>query len=508
MWPQSTVAPSNSITKLKNAVAEVSKSFPSNKKLMLTPPTIVQEASLAHPSTWATPLTSAVLVPFNSVALPNSGLAVSVNPLTTIVAPERLFVAINNLGYNDGTKFDFLISRSISGGSPGQYGMTSFGFNTDAPYFGIALCGTTSMIIRIDGEYVTPRYVTYTIGGSLRFYISLNFGNIRKSRLIEFFIIGGSWLGVGGVAIGPNDSIWPRGNAALTIVADGDSYLQGPGESFVASPLSEVAAAIRADFCCHPVGGTGYLQVNGSYPNALTRIAQVTAPYDGKPDIVMIALGINDPKDSTPTANVNAYYMALRVALPSALFVVLGPWCPTESSGSLYNSTIGAQIVSAVKASGGNYLLIDNIAGTFQTSWGTSGSIGGKPWQTGSNFTLVGSAAVDISSISRTTNVVTCNTLAVHGLTTNDTSVLFESGSFDGQFTCTVVTTTQFTYPQTLANETGSQLGKAGKLLVAGSGSGSLYSSGDATHLNKTGYDNLSLRLMFALKTALATYPG
>jgi hypothetical protein len=29
------------------------------------------------------------------------------------------------------------------------------------------------------------------------------------------------------------------------------------------------------------------------------------------------------------------------------------------------------------------YILLDNIAGTFETSWGTSGGLGGLPWQTG-----------------------------------------------------------------------------------------------------------------------------
>lgn len=495
---------SEEILRLKAALSNVSAVAVANKKVMSTPPTITQQTGFVQPDGFPVPIVNTQVIAINTLAMPNSAGTISIDPRIEVVNGALTTIGIGNLGYNDGSKFDFLTSFLLTGGSPGHHGLVTTRFCTDSAYFAIGLCATLDMTIRIDGEYATPSYRTYTVAGSTRFYVSLDFAGIKKPRLIEIFTSQG--FGIGSIAIGQFDSIWAAPKNPVSIVADGDSYLQGNSFHFFNGLFAEVAAALNAGYCSNPVGGTGYLQANGSYPNALTRIAQVTTAHGGKPDVVMLGLGINDPKDTTPTANINSYFTQLRAALPKALFIVFGPWCPTATNGTLFNTTVGAAIKTAVRAAGGDYILIDNIAGTYETSWGTSGPLGGTPWQTGTMMTLVGAAGVVISSISRTTNVVTVNTATAHGLTTNDTAVIYDSGSFNAQAVATVVTTTQFTYPQTGANETGTTLGTAGKLSVVGTGNGNRLSNGDGTHGNKDMYQYLAQRALDAAKTALNTY--
>lgn len=84
--------------------------------------------------------------------------------------------------------------------------------------------------------------------------------------------------------------------------------------------------------------------------------------------------------------------------------------------------------------------------------------IAGKTAYVASNATMVKST-VGISTISRSTNVVTVVTSTTHGLSTGN-SVVIEgvsggSTAFNGTFTVTVTNTTTFTYAQTGSNESG-----------------------------------------------------
>lgn len=499
-----TVGPSAAVLKLKSALANVSAVAVANKKIMSSPPTMTQQTAFVQPDGFTVPIVNPQVIAVNTLAMPNSAGAISIDPRIEVVPGALTTIGIGNLGYNDGSKFDFMTSYLTVGGSPGHHGLVTTRFMTNSNYFALGFCATIDVAVRIDGEYAAPTYKTYTVAGSTRFYVTFDFAGVKKPRLIEVFTAQG--FGIGSIAIGQFDSLWAAPKNPISIVADGDSYLQGNSFSFFTGAFAEVAAAANAAYCANPVGGTGYFQANGSYPNALTRISQVTAAHGGESDVVLLGLGINDPKDSSPNATIANYFKTLRAALPKSLFIVLGPWCPTETNGTLFRTTPGAAIFAAVRAAGGAYILIDNIAGTYETSWGTSGSIGGKPWQTGTMMTLVGAAGVKISSISRTTNVVTVNTETAHGLTTNDTGVIYDSGSFNAQAVATVVTTTQFTYPQTGANETGTTLGTAGKLLVVGTGNGNQFSNGDGSHGNKDMSQYLAQRTLDAVKTAVNTY--
>jgi hypothetical protein len=77
-----------------------------------------------------------------------------------------------------------------------------------------------------------------------------------------------------------------------------------------------------------------------------------------------------------------------------------------------------------------------------------------------SSYSIKRSAAKIISSISRTSNVVTVNTTTAHGRLVGDT-ILVVSGSYSGTFTVvSVPLTTRLTYAQTAANASGPNTGR------------------------------------------------
>lgn len=364
---------------------------PLKKNIMAVPPTLAGQTAFVQPAGWVTPLANAVLIK----ALPvNPG---AFNNLLRISAPEQLTVA-GSFGFNDGTVFNFLYGLAKSGG--GGTGMLVVRWCTDAPYFGMAFTYSPLFMLTINGEYISATPSSFSVAGSSSNYVSIT-NPSRAPR--EYCLMLSPGVRFGGLAVGPLDAVWAPSPPDLRIVADGDSYLQLVSSSFSTGIFAEIAMALGADYSCAPIGGTGYVAINGSFPNAQTRISQVTSAYDGKANIVLIALGINDPMDGTLKAGVTEYFSLLRSSLPNALFIVLGTWCPAETNGATYYAGRSAIIFAAVRAAGGKFILIDNINGKIETSWSSSLlSMGNLPWQTGTGkagaLTGVGNGDVYVKS--------------------------------------------------------------------------------------------------------------
>lgn len=344
---------------------------PLNKKIMASPPTITGQAAFFQPSGWVVPLASAVLV---KVLPANPG---PFDPRFGISAPEFL-TAIATTSYNDGSIFNVLNSTSPSG--YGGKGITIIRWCTDAPYFGMCFRWSPIIMLLCDGEYVSSTPILNPVSGASSNYVSIQHAT-RKAR--EYTMILAAGVDFGGIAVGPNDTVWAPSIPDIRIAGEGDSYLQGLGLSFTSSIFAETAISLGADFFCCPLGGTGYVSINGPYPNAQTRISQIIGAHGGKSNVVMISLGINDPIGASLVNGVTNYYKQLRAALPKALFIVTTAWCPLETSGPSYSVDRTIPIFAAVRAVGGPYILIDNIKGTVETSWGGVQGLGNLPWQTG-----------------------------------------------------------------------------------------------------------------------------
>lgn len=355
-----------------------------NLKVMSAPPILKTEDASNQPAGWGATgganWGSKALANAVQVKALTTTSASSVNPLLSISVPERLIYQ-SITGFNDGSNFNWTKPLSIVNGASDTNSSTVVRFSTDSPYFGIATANNGGMLVFCNGEMVNAVKVTFTSG--VRYY-TLDFSGVRKVRDYKIVLDPGLYLG--GLAIGPIDTIYNPKKAYIKIIGDGDSYMQ---DSTATMPLynnasvAKLALYLDADYGCFPMGGTGYTAINGTYPNMRSRIANITQAHGGEANIVLIAAGINDAIDGTLSTGATAYYRALRASMPDALFVVVGAWCPIETNGATYKAGRVDPIFAAVRAAGGPYILLDNISGTFETSWGPLGSTGGLPWQTG-----------------------------------------------------------------------------------------------------------------------------
>ena len=276
---------------------------------------------------------------------------------------------------------------------------TTIGFVTDADVIDIAMQNLGEMIVIVDGVPMPAFYITNTGGGNPSRFVGLTF-KTRKSRSI---IVGMANAGSAGIAIGPKDTIRPLPVAnMLSYAAIGDSYLSSIGTNFL-DMLDDGVARHLGSFArmSMGVGGTGYINNNGSYTTYAQRISAIAA---SGADVVGVYGGINDTYTAgTFETAVNSFYSTLRTAMPNAVIVACGPWCPNQSfiTGTDKYTNIRNAIRAAVTAAGGNWIFIDNLTGSLSTSNGYS-RVDTTPWITGSGkvgtTTSTGNANYYISS--------------------------------------------------------------------------------------------------------------
>lgn len=255
--------------------------------------------------------------------------------------------------------------------------------------------------------------------------------------------------------------------------------------------------------------GTTMGQFRFIYLNAKdeTRISRVAAAYNGGTNVFLCMLGINDSSGDLAGASIQ-YFQAIKAIIPNALFIVVGPWCPVEANVATYKTSRMDPIFAGVRAANVNYILIDNLYGAFETSWGTTGTLGGRAFQTGAPALATGTTYA-ISSIVRTSNVVTV-TCDAHTMIAGDKVLISTAGDFTGVWTiATTADSTHLTFAQNGINKTNPSYVNptAQKVTTVGSDNMSIYSAGDGTHENELGATYLSYRLLNALHMAVKTYP-
>jgi hypothetical protein len=461
-------------------------------KVMASPPTVTAQANNAQPASWTIPLASAVVIKYQ----PTIG---TFDPRIKVTTPELKY-DLQTGAFGDGISINFITLAIPTKASSGM----QIRFTTDSPYFGIAFMSPPKVTITCDGELVSAYPAQSAVLGNQRNYLTLQFAT-RKMR--EFVIYADNSLAFGGIAIGPNDSLATPSAPDLKILGDGDSYMGLPSNRFMYGFNGEIGSFLNADCNILSGAGTGYITA-GALDTFRGRLPGLSTAFAGTPDVVFIAGGINDPIGAALNTEIPIYYAALRAQYPNALLIVVGPWCPTEANGASWTTGKTNPIFSAVRAAGGLYMLLDNLNGTYEISGGVTGSLGGTAWQTGT--TAVTGGVGQITSISRSANVVTVNTLAAYGVTTGTVFQIVGLGSFDGRFTATGGAASTFTYAQTGANETGpTNVGYLPLSITPGSGSGDVYfaaSAGDQTHYNTNGVEYLAYRLLSAIAVAIRAF--
>lgn len=120
--------------------------------------------------------------------------------------------------------------------------------------------------------------------------------------------------------------------------------------------------------------------------------------------------------------------------------------------GSFSNGTFNSTASSSIIIS--DFAHIPYSVSEFEVYHATAG----KTAYVAANVSMVENA-VGVSTIARSTNTVTVNTSVAHGFTTGDTVIISGvSGgttAFNGNFTLTVTSSTEFTYAQSGSNESG-----------------------------------------------------
>lgn len=211
----------------------------------------------------------------------------------------------------------------------------------------------TAVVVTTRGSYsavpANPVGQASTSGAGTGATFNLYFGQrhtTRKWRKIEILLY--ATAPFGGINV-------PAGCAVLPWPTSGERWLFA-GDSYTAGSLTAVLGQSWAGVCAqslgvfdtmtpYGLGGTGYVKVNGSYPNFLTQVPDIVAL---QPTRMVIGTGLNDIGQSLSNiqANVAAAYSQLAVQLPNCLFFVLGPW----SQASTSNNTARQQVSDTIKA--------------------------------------------------------------------------------------------------------------------------------------------------------------
>lgn len=345
--------------------------------------TFTPQADYAPPSAWAPD----VLNPFTSVKFMNDSGVVS--EYVTVSLDQSVLKIGPQGGFNDGTSFNF-IATNLPLYPDYLASQICYEFMTDAPLFGIAFCGSWSGLLYCDKEVI---YVSQTKSGGPRWCGVIKHSTGRKMR--KYRLVGNASYGIGGLFIGMEDTVAKAETSKLRWSIDGDSYMSNGGAYNVPSVIHGCVPASLG--CVHafyqPVGGTGYKNANGSYPNANDRLTNnIAAHGTAGPDIQVVSLGINDTKDATSKPFVESWFASFRAASPDSLLVVVSPWAPSDNVKGQLLASVYQYVKNCVLADQGLWVYIDAITGEWQTSWGTAGSVG-RAWMTGTGRSMTLTAA-------------------------------------------------------------------------------------------------------------------
>lgn len=262
----------------------------------------------------------------------------------------------------------------------------TIGFRHEGSKFELMARAGDKWYIFADGAPVYTSVIapTYVGGSGQVLRITVDFG-ARATRSIVCY---GQQRGLGGISIGPTDSIAPIDLAPLPKIAFlTDSYGQGASSWCQLGPFGEMAMRLLGPdaFPCLSSsvdGGSGYINVGTGGTIFSQRVPYIVS---GSPDLVVVAGGLND-STGTLTSAASGVLSAIRTALPNAVIAVVGVWTPTTS---YYGSGVTKHglIYSALQAISGPWVDIDVPGGAWSNSAGASGRVGPAPWVTGTGNT-------------------------------------------------------------------------------------------------------------------------
>lgn len=301
----------------------------------------------------------------------------------------------------------FPVQRAHPGATMNSVGVCGLHFEFDGAAFEMLFAGSDATItLVVDGQYMASERIRTTLSGGVagvplsapNTFVRFDLG-ARARRRVSIY----AWSSQGpcALATAAGDSLqpWDRSGEA-SFAAMADSYGGAVGPHWRGGPFWEAAALLGIpNIDLDAIGGTGYAP-NAGNPDTLNPgnafAARLATGVDAKPDLFLTAGGINDnnsvaaPPYATGAAAqagfdaaVTRYYGDLRLALPDAVLVAMGPWAPRQSTPTHPVAQSKADAVkAALQAVGGPWVFLDNLNGGWVNSAGASAAASG-PWQTG-----------------------------------------------------------------------------------------------------------------------------
>lgn len=272
--------------------------------------------------------------------------------------------------------------------------------------------------ILVDGQLITSASAVLAPTGSglSPSRTLIDFGTRARRHIVIF----GLFFGFAGLTVGPTDTLEPYDLSGVPFVSClTDSYGTSPSNNFIqGGPFWNAAQRLGfRRFAISPGGGSGYVTGGTGSKLFSDRLSNVVV---GTPDMVMVAGGINDSTTGLQAA-ATSLFAGIRSALPSAVLAVFGPWTP--NSGAQGSAATGKRdlIYAALQTVSGPWIMVDNVAGTWATSNGKTGTIGNTPWQTGNGRAISFTGALSAA----TSGTLTAN----WGGTTGSYTLVFSDGS-------------------------------------------------------------------------------
>lgn len=274
--------------------------------------------------------------------------------------PHRVDSPVNTLLVNN--NFNPTYYLGAMGAWNGQFGDQALETITDAPLIEI-LCRFNGLSYRlwIDGELVTQNLATAQIGGAGQptnnsmGHITIDFGGVRKLRRIRYET---TVMKPTAIITTNVDTVVAPPSPAVRVLWISDSFfVQDVGRDGIAPIASRILGwnGVMVD----QIGGTGYVAINGTYSTIKQRLNSHIA---SKPDVIVIASGLNDAWTSTYQETVRSTLQGLRDGCPGVPIFVVGPW----SNGTVTNTNkiTVAQAIRDATATINNAYFIDTLLGT------------------------------------------------------------------------------------------------------------------------------------------------
>lgn len=296
---------------------------------------------------------------------------------------------------NDGSAAAFWTTQKGMGSAPVQNtNPTYVGLQTPSRYLFVPSQAGRLMQLRVDGKLLPAGSpISWPSNNNMA---KIDFGSTAAGAGRKIVMQGvpfpGLWLSevavAAGAAITPYD--WHADTGRISAAYLGDSYgIINPDYSLVGLPFVQYIAELCGfgAMTQSSIGGTGYITTGGSsqYPNAQDSIRLDVISRE-QPTAILGPLGVNDPGDAATIAGMQALYATLRTRNPQALLIAMPPWSPGQTAaanpGGKYQAMRTA-LYNTMAGVSGPWIIIDNLAGSWLTSKGTSSGAATGPWLTG-----------------------------------------------------------------------------------------------------------------------------